>query len=88
MREEWDDRNLLKFNKDRCKFLHVGERDSIQAGDCVAAEKNFRVLLGSTRRMRKLCSGTKGGRSILGCKNRSMASRSREVIICLRSAVP
>lgn len=87
--EEWADRNRLKFDKDRCKALHLGERNSlIQAGDHVAAEKNFRVLVGSALRMRKLCSGTKGGHSILGCKNRSTASRSREVIISLQSALP
>ena len=49
--EEWAVRNLLKFNKDKCQVLHLGETNTPQCyrlgPECLGSssvEKDLRVL--------------------------------------------
>ncbi|KAK4822647.1 hypothetical protein QYF61_018599 [Mycteria americana] len=37
--EEWASKNSRKFNKSRCKVLHLGWNDPVQARVCVAGEQ-------------------------------------------------
>jgi len=93
--ERWARLNLIKFNKARCKTPHMGwgnpehkyrlGREWIESS---SEEKNLRVLIDEKLNMtRQHVLAAQAASCILGCIKRSMARRSREVILPLYSTL-
>ncbi|KFV85497.1 hypothetical protein N308_05228, partial [Struthio camelus australis] len=93
--ESWEERNLMKFNKGKCKVLHLGRDNPMHqyrlGADLLessSAEKALGVLVDNKLNMRQQCAlVAKKANGILGCIRQSVASRWREVILPLSSAL-
>ncbi|KFV88475.1 hypothetical protein N308_06460, partial [Struthio camelus australis] len=93
--ESWAERNLMKFNKGKCKVLHLGRNNPMHQYrlgtdllESSSAEKDLGVLVGNKLNMRQQCAlVAKKANGILGCISQSVASRWREVILPLSSAL-
>ncbi|KFV99681.1 hypothetical protein N326_07676, partial [Eurypyga helias] len=87
--------NLVQFNKGKCKVLHLGKNSSMdqyRLGSVLlegsSGEKDLGVLVDKRITMGQQCVlMAKKANGILGCIKKSMASRSREIILLLYSVL-
>ncbi|KFV82069.1 hypothetical protein N308_15879, partial [Struthio camelus australis] len=93
--ERWAERNLMKFHKGKCKVLHLGRNNPMHQDrlgadllESSSAKKDLGVLVDNKVSMSQQCAlVAKKANGILGCMRQSVASRSREVILPLSSAL-
>ncbi|KFP26144.1 hypothetical protein N325_05939, partial [Colius striatus] len=93
--ESWAERNLMRFNKDKCRVLHLGRNNPLHqyrlGTDLMkssSAERDVGVLLDNKLTMSQQCAlMAKTSNGILGCIKKSVASRSREILLPVYSGL-
>ncbi|GAB0176891.1 hypothetical protein GRJ2_000154300 [Grus japonensis] len=86
----------MKFNKDKCKVLHLGKHNpGVQHRlgstwlESSSVERDLGVLVDSKLNMSEQCAAAakKARPRMLGCINKDITSRDKEVIILLYSVL-